>query len=109
MRLRASRGSCSVSPPGNPCAAFVVLGHHGLFDHFTTIQTADTAPSKPHPAMLHDAMREAGATPGDTVMIGDTVFDIADGAGSRCDAGRRKLGISSGGGSARGRRGCRGR
>lgn len=55
----------------------LVLTHHGLYDCFTTVQTADTAPSKPDPAMLHQAMREAGASPRDTVMIGDTVFDIA--------------------------------
>ena len=55
----------------------LVLGHHGLYDRFVTVQTADTAPSKPDPAMLHQAMREAGVAPGDTVMIGDTVFDIA--------------------------------
>ena len=55
----------------------LVLGHHGLYDRFATVQTADTAPSKPDPTMLHQAMREAGVAPGDTVMIGDTVFDIA--------------------------------
>lgn len=55
----------------------LVLGHHGLYDRFATVQAADTAPSKPNPTMLHQAMREAGATPQDTVMIGDTVFDIA--------------------------------
>src|SRR5690606_17477568 len=54
----------------------LVLGHHGLYRHFSTVQTADTAPSKPHPEMIYAAMRDAGATPQDTVMIGDTVFDI---------------------------------
>ena len=53
------------------------LAAHGLTDHFVTLQTADRHPSKPDPAMLHAAMREAGAMPGGTVMIGDTVFDIA--------------------------------
>lgn len=54
----------------------LVLGHHGLYRHFITVQTADTAPSKPHPEMIHAAMREVGAAPRDTVMVGDTVFDI---------------------------------
>src|SRR5690242_9975184 len=27
----------------------LVLGHHGLLEHFITIKTADDAPSKPHP------------------------------------------------------------
>jgi phosphoglycolate phosphatase len=53
-----------------------VLGHHGLLDRFAIIKTSDDAPSKPHPAMVLDAMRATGAAPADTVMIGDTVFDI---------------------------------
>ena len=57
--------------------ARLVLGHHGLLDRFITIQTADDAPSKPDPGMVLAAMREAGATPDNTVVVGDTVFDIA--------------------------------
>ena len=41
----------------------LVLGHHGLLDHFITIKTADDAPSKPDPGMVLEAMREAGAAP----------------------------------------------
>jgi phosphoglycolate phosphatase len=55
----------------------LVLGHHGLLDRFITIQTADDAPSKPDPGMVVAAMREAGAAPENTVVVGDTVFDIA--------------------------------
>jgi phosphoglycolate phosphatase len=55
----------------------LVLGHHGLLNRFVTIQTADDAPSKPDPGMVIAAMREAGAAPQDTVVVGDTVFDIA--------------------------------
>jgi phosphoglycolate phosphatase len=54
-----------------------VLGMHGLLDHFITIKTAEDAPSKPNPGMVLDAMREAGAAPDDTVVVGDTVYDIA--------------------------------
>jgi phosphoglycolate phosphatase len=53
-----------------------VLGRHELLDRFAVIKTSDDAPSKPHPAMVLDAMRETGATAESTVMIGDTVFDI---------------------------------
>lgn len=53
-----------------------VLLEHGMQHSFVTIQTADDAPSKPHPAMIHQAMAEAGAAPQDTVMIGDTVYDL---------------------------------
>jgi phosphoglycolate phosphatase len=53
-----------------------VLEQHGLSHHFTTLQTADLHPSKPHPAMIEAAMRETGAAPGETMMVGDTSFDI---------------------------------
>jgi phosphoglycolate phosphatase len=60
-----------------------ILGRHGLSEYFTTLQTPDHNPSKPHPGMLLRAMAETGALPSETVMIGDTVFDIelANGAG----------------------------
>ena len=55
----------------------LVLGHHGLLDHFITIKTADDAPSKPDPGMVLAAMREAGVAASDTIVVGDTVYDIA--------------------------------
>lgn len=54
-----------------------VLARHGLEQHFVTLQTADRHPSKPHPAMLEAAMGETGVTPAETVLVGDTSFDIA--------------------------------
>lgn len=53
-----------------------VLERECLIDCFATLQTADTHPSKPHPSMIHEAMAHAGAGPADTVMIGDTTFDM---------------------------------
>lgn len=53
-----------------------VLEREGLKDYFATIQTADTHPSKPHPSMVVQAMAEAGADPVDTLMIGDTSYDM---------------------------------
>ncbi|PZU59072.1 MAG: haloacid dehalogenase [Sphingobium sp.] len=52
------------------------LAHHGIADRFVTLQTADRHPSKPHPSMIDQAMADAGASPGTTVMIGDTSFDM---------------------------------
>ena len=68
------------------------LATHGLARFFTTLQTADRHPSKPDPSMLLAAMTDAGALPGDTVMIGDTAFDM-DMARA---AGVRALGVSWG-------------
>lgn len=50
---------------------------HDVRELFATLQTADRHPSKPHPAMLEAALFEAGVPPGEAVMVGDTVFDIA--------------------------------
>jgi len=49
---------------------------HGLRDRFHTLQTADRALSKPHPDMIHRAMAETDTEPLQTVMIGDTSFDM---------------------------------
>ncbi len=65
---------------------------HGLGDLFVTLQTADDAPSKPHPGMLENALRVTGARASDTVMIGDTVFDIH----MARNAGVHALGVSWG-------------
>lgn len=52
------------------------FGLHALEDRFVTLQTADKARGKPDPEMLENAMLETGAGPNETVMIGDTTFDI---------------------------------
>jgi phosphoglycolate phosphatase len=49
---------------------------HGLEDMFVTRQVADFHPSKPHPAMLLAALREAGVEAAQAVMVGDTSFDM---------------------------------
>jgi len=53
------------------------LAEHGLGGHFIILKTADDGPGKPHPAILMDAIAEAGSSPQTAVMIGDTVYDIA--------------------------------
>lgn len=69
-----------------------VLQAHGLEAYFVTTQVADDHPSKPHPSMVLTAMAEAGTRPEDTVMIGDTSFDMDMGAA----AGVHCLGVSWG-------------
>ncbi len=69
-----------------------VLGRHGLAERFVTIQTSDDAPSKPHPGMVLAAMRETGVLPQDTVVVGDTVFDLEMARA----AGARAIGVSWG-------------
>ena len=54
----------------------LTLDKHGLNGRFVTLQTADSAPGKPDPGMLLNAMADAGADRVNTVMIGDTTFDV---------------------------------
>jgi phosphoglycolate phosphatase len=54
-----------------------LLERHGWERVFATIQTADDHPSKPHPAMLEQALAETGADPRESVMVGDSTFDMA--------------------------------
>lgn len=68
------------------------LATHGLSKLFVTLQTADRHPSKPHPAMLQAALTEAGASPSDAVMIGDTGYDMA----MAVSAGVRAIGVDWG-------------
>lgn len=49
---------------------------HDLHAYFTSIQTADRAPSKPNPGMVLQAMSETGVAPEHTVMIGDSRYDM---------------------------------
>jgi phosphoglycolate phosphatase len=54
-----------------------LLDRLGWQDRFASVRTADDAPSKPDPTMLRQALREAGARPEETILIGDTSFDMA--------------------------------
>ncbi len=65
---------------------------HGIAELFSTLQTPDHNPSKPHPGMMLRAMAETGAAPRDTVIIGDTTFDMAMGKA----AGTKTIGVTWG-------------
>jgi phosphoglycolate phosphatase len=69
-----------------------LLAQEGWHGHFVTIQTADDHPSKPHPSMIQQAMADAGASAHETVMIGDTTFDMQ----MALNAGVGALGVSWG-------------
>lgn len=67
-----------------------VFDVYGLRRYFLTSQTADDAPSKPHPGMLENCVRKTGAT--NLVMIGDTSYDMAMARNHGCAA----IGVSWG-------------
>jgi phosphoglycolate phosphatase len=68
------------------------LDHHGIKGLFVTLQTADRHPSKPHPAMVYQALADAGIEAANAVVIGDTVYDIHMGKA----AGTRTIGVNWG-------------
>ncbi len=53
-----------------------MIAAHALEGRFVSLQTADGHPSKPHPAMLEQAMADTGVAPDRAIMVGDTSFDI---------------------------------
>ncbi len=55
----------------------MTLRRHGIEGRFATLKTSDDGPGKPHPDMLRQAMGDVGAEAADTVMIGDTTFDMS--------------------------------
>lgn len=69
-----------------------LLSAHGLLDRFVTLQTADFHPSKPDPSMVRAALAETGCQAEATVVIGDTLYDMAMARA----AGSRALGVAWG-------------
>ena len=69
-----------------------VLERHDLQGVFHSEQVADHHPSKPNPSMILTAMNELGVDACQTVMIGDTTFDMDMGRA----AGVHTVGVSWG-------------
>lgn len=53
-----------------------VLEAHAMEGWFASIQTAEDAPSKPHPGMVLQAMEEVGIAAPLTLVVGDTSYDM---------------------------------
>jgi phosphoglycolate phosphatase len=68
------------------------LAQSALGSLFDSTRTADETASKPHPMMLEQLMRELGADPHRTLMIGDTTHDLQLAA----NAGAAAVGVSYG-------------
>jgi phosphoglycolate phosphatase len=68
------------------------LAHAELRGMFDATRTADETASKPNPLMLQQLMREFGAEPDRTLMIGDTTHDLQLAA----NAGTASLAVSYG-------------
>ncbi len=68
------------------------LLHSGLGKYFLSTRTVDEAPSKPHPGMLLGLFDELGTRASETLMIGDTTWDLE----MARNAGARSVAILSG-------------
>ena len=76
-RLRAEGWQLAMATGKSRRGVEAVVAMHGWADVFASTHCADDGPGKPHPAMLHAALAALGAQGADTVMIGDTSFDMA--------------------------------
>jgi len=64
----------------------MVLEETGLGQYFLATRCADETFSKPHPQMLEELMDELGAEPAETLMIGDTEYDMQMASNARTHA-----------------------
>ena len=69
-----------------------VLNDTGLTSCFHATRCADEAPSKPHPQMLLDLMEALEVLPEETIMVGDTEYDME----MATNAGVAKIAVRSG-------------
>lgn len=69
-----------------------VLAETGLASCFHATRCADEAPSKPHPQMLLDIMAKLNVLPAETLMVGDTEYDME----MATNAGAAKIAVRTG-------------
>ena len=69
-----------------------VLGETGLEAYFDATRCSDETISKPHPQMLLEVMQELSVAPQQTVMVGDTEYDME----MATNAGAAKIAVRSG-------------
>lgn len=69
-----------------------VFTHSCVTQHFSSSRCADETASKPDPLMLFELMGELGFHPQQSVMIGDTTFDME----MAKNAGIKRVGVSFG-------------
>jgi phosphoglycolate phosphatase len=69
-----------------------VLDETRLVSCFHATRCSDEARSKPHPQMLLDIMAELAVSPGETVMVGDTEYDME----MATNAGAAKIAVRTG-------------
>ena len=90
--LKARNHSLAVATGKNRRGLDEALRRSPLGGYFAATRTADETASKPDPLMLLELMRELGAAPARTLMIGDTTHDLQ----LAMNAGTPRIGVSYG-------------
>lgn len=72
-----------------------VLAETELGDCFLATRCADETFSKPHPEMLNQIMDELGVMPEETLMIGDTEYDLQMASNAKTDSLAVSYGVHS--------------
>lgn len=76
-RLRDNGLRCVVASSAKSDELGPILERAGVAELLETSgPAADDADSKPDPDIVHVALRHAGASPGETIMLGDTPYDV---------------------------------
>ncbi|MEI8394152.1 MAG: HAD-IA family hydrolase [Rhodospirillaceae bacterium] len=74
--LRATGCKLGIATGKSRQGLLTTLEDHGILDWFVTLQTADCCDGKPAPDMVYRALEESGVAAADSVVIGDTTYDI---------------------------------
>ncbi|WP_043918868.1 HAD-IA family hydrolase, partial [Jannaschia aquimarina] len=76
LRLKAAGVQMGLTTGKSQRSLDFVLERMRWRDWFATIQTADDNPSKPDPTMIVRALAETGREASDTILVGDTRYDM---------------------------------
>lgn len=90
--LRAAGVTMAVATGKSRAGLQRALDETGLEGWFAATRTAEETASKPDPTMLNQVMAELGFAPGQTVLVGDTTFDLDMAAA----AGVARVGLTHG-------------
>ncbi|MBF0281996.1 MAG: HAD-IIIA family hydrolase [Zetaproteobacteria bacterium] len=94
--LNASGYHMGVVTGKSKAGMFRVMDRFALWRYFSVVRSADCCPSKPHPAMVLEAMAACNVTAQETLVVGDSIFDVTMARA----AGAEALGVSFGVASA---------
>ena len=94
--LESAGGTLAIATGKSRRGLDYALRATGLAGRFRHSRCADETLPKPHPAMLHELMRESRLSPAELVMVGDTSHDLGMARSAAVDAVAVTYGAHSG-------------